>query len=288
MKIILSRKGFDSGSGGCASPILDGNRLLSLPIPDSSFSSTTYNDVSSTGSAGHIVEDLTCGRIRGEHMAHLDPDIDVDTMPRMEGWRPTFGQTGAAQAHLVSNEVGVGDLFLFFGWFRDVSLLSGKWTFQRGGRSVHAIFGWLQVGDVLSLRNGDATDWIDHPWIEGHPHLNRGPDENNVVYVASRELVLPGLGKTGLSGGGVVRELTERTTLTSPNAKFKSQWLLPSWFYDVDKPSLSYHTSPSRWLSLGEHVLLNSVARGQEFILDCADRPQASRWVLDILHSSDC
>ena len=33
MKIILSRKGFDSGSGGCPSPILPDGRLISLPIP---------------------------------------------------------------------------------------------------------------------------------------------------------------------------------------------------------------------------------------------------------------
>ena len=33
MKLILSRKGFDSANGGCPSPILDG-RLCSLPIPD--------------------------------------------------------------------------------------------------------------------------------------------------------------------------------------------------------------------------------------------------------------
>lgn len=33
MKIILSRKGFDSVAGGCASPIINGKTLLSLPIP---------------------------------------------------------------------------------------------------------------------------------------------------------------------------------------------------------------------------------------------------------------
>jgi len=34
MKIILSRKGFDSKNGGIASPILPDGALLSLPIPD--------------------------------------------------------------------------------------------------------------------------------------------------------------------------------------------------------------------------------------------------------------
>ncbi|MBO4456467.1 MAG: hypothetical protein J5802_01965 [Butyrivibrio sp.] len=33
MKIILSRKGFDSTNGGCASPIMPDGTLLSMPIP---------------------------------------------------------------------------------------------------------------------------------------------------------------------------------------------------------------------------------------------------------------
>jgi len=33
MKVALSRKGFDSGYGGCPSPILPDGTILSLPIP---------------------------------------------------------------------------------------------------------------------------------------------------------------------------------------------------------------------------------------------------------------
>ncbi len=38
LKVILSRKGFDSSYGGCPSPILPDGTLLSLPIPDMNFS----------------------------------------------------------------------------------------------------------------------------------------------------------------------------------------------------------------------------------------------------------
>ena len=34
MKLILSRKGFDSSSGGQANPIMPDGTVLSLPIPD--------------------------------------------------------------------------------------------------------------------------------------------------------------------------------------------------------------------------------------------------------------
>ena len=33
MKLVLSRKGFDSSAGGIPSPILPDGRLISLPIP---------------------------------------------------------------------------------------------------------------------------------------------------------------------------------------------------------------------------------------------------------------
>ena len=33
MKIILSRKGFDSANGGAASPLFDDGSAVSLPIP---------------------------------------------------------------------------------------------------------------------------------------------------------------------------------------------------------------------------------------------------------------
>lgn len=50
MKIILSRKGFDSSNGGIPSPILPDGTLLSIPIPGKfdnlSFDDLNYNGVS--------------------------------------------------------------------------------------------------------------------------------------------------------------------------------------------------------------------------------------------------
>ena len=44
MKLILSRKGFDSQSGGCPSPIFPDGTLYSLPIPDDQ-SEVTYGNL---------------------------------------------------------------------------------------------------------------------------------------------------------------------------------------------------------------------------------------------------
>ena len=44
MKVIISRKGFDSSAGKMASPILPDGRVISLPIP-TSHDKTTWADI---------------------------------------------------------------------------------------------------------------------------------------------------------------------------------------------------------------------------------------------------
>ena len=52
-------------------------------------------------------------------------------MHRPPDWRPAFGQVGAAQKHLEQQGVSVGDVFLFFGWFRDVIRnTDGRWKYN--------------------------------------------------------------------------------------------------------------------------------------------------------------
>jgi hypothetical protein len=106
-KIILSRKGFDSESGGCASPIFEDNSFLSLPIPEPS-ARLRFSDISGRQSIGKIVHDLTTGKkaLTGSDRVHLDPDLSRDSLPRKSGWRPLYGQSLNAQTHLDNNGVG--------------------------------------------------------------------------------------------------------------------------------------------------------------------------------------
>ncbi len=94
MKIILSRKGFDTTSGGCPSPILPDGTLLSLPIPDEE--DIKYSDLQYNGfSYDRILTGLNPGAVYSG--CHLDPDIreGVRIVP-VDNWRPAFGQTGSA------------------------------------------------------------------------------------------------------------------------------------------------------------------------------------------------
>src|SRR5215467_4151797 len=100
MRIILSRKGFDSGSGGCPSPIFPDRSMFSLPIPYPR-SPVTFDDLVWSGRAiGPLVERLTKGKVRRTDFAHLDPDLRPKLRPRPDGWRPALGQLGSAQSHL--------------------------------------------------------------------------------------------------------------------------------------------------------------------------------------------
>jgi hypothetical protein len=271
LKIILSRKGFDASAGGVPSPILPDGTMLPLPIPGEG--QTTYADLSVAGrSLARVVEDLTKGRLRGGDTCHLDPDLERSMLPREPAWRPVFGQRGAAAVHLMQQGIGPGDLFLFFGWFREVELVDGKHRYLRGACDLHVLFGWLQVGKVV--RPADEVP----PWARYHPHFQFDYGPHNVVFLASRRLSIFA-GELRLPGAGVFPRFYERLCLTAPY-RTRSWWRLPAWFYPAGgKPPLTYHEDPSRWRPRGDWVYLRSAARGQEFVLHADRYPQALSWL---------
>ena len=278
MKIILSRKGFDSTLGGCASPIFEDGSILSLPIPHC-FASTpvpdpalrvNYCDVHSNKAIGKIVEGLTATLkkpVRATDATHLDPDLREESLPRKTGWRPLFGQADAAQRHLDKFGVGAGDIFLFFGWFKEVVERDGQFRFKRGARDLHLIFGWLEVGEVWRL---GKEDFPTPDWAEMHPHIvsNYGP--TNTVYVAKET-------RNGYSAGAF-RWFKKELVLTAPE-RSRSFWRLPTWFrFRKEVATLSYHSNPARWRLDADCSYLQTVGRGQEFILDTNAYPQAEEW----------
>ena len=113
MKVILSRKGFDSQYGGMPSPILPDGTLLSLPIPSKTDMETKYRDLYYGNSSYYdIIHTLRPNnKIEEEYNCHLDPDIRGAIKDRLTGWKPTFRQEKTALRHLQKQGVGIGDLF---------------------------------------------------------------------------------------------------------------------------------------------------------------------------------
>ena len=280
MRLILSRKGFDSANGGCPSPIL-GERLCSLPIPDAG-SPTSYGKLSAFNGSriSQIVEDLTHCRINQHDGAHLDPDLRRDSIARTAGWRPIFGQAAAAQSHLKNQKVGRGDLFLFFGCFRRAEKVGGSFRFVGSAPILHVIFGWLQIERVIPARDGLASEI---PWAAEHPHL-AVPEryKNNMLYFASNRLSSIGL---NTRGAGSFDRIRPELILTATDSNC-SKWRLPRWFDPGGRPALSYHSKAARWTDCGTSMRLQSVGRGQEFVLDVEQYPEAREWLRSIFRAA--
>ena len=208
-------------------------------------------------------------------VAHLDPDLDPHARKRKPGWLPMFGQANAAEAHLRTAGVGAGDLFLFFGWFRQTELVAGKLRYVASAPDLHVLFGWLQVG-----AHHPHPGWRVLPaWAHDHPHCKPtaygGKDS---VYLATRDLRLPGL-RARIAGGGVFKRFSPGLRLTAADARLRSQWVLPRWFRPSGVPRLTYHANPARWTKGTEHVRLRVVGRGQEFVLQRAPAAGVAQWV---------
>jgi Nucleotide modification associated domain 3 len=275
MKIIFSRKGFDSTSGGCPSPIFPDGTILSLVIPDKA-SPIQYADIRGTEllSMGEAVSQLA--GIPATHRAHLDPDLSEHSVRRDRGWRPIFGQVDAAEGHLRRQGVDKGDLFLFFGLFRAVEKSSSGWKFVRGSKPIHILFGWLQVADRIPVLLWPASE----AWALYHPHFHGGRGLNNSIYVGAERLTVKSGQQLAIEGAGVFSRFESNLRLTAPDSDRLGRWLLPKWFHPESRGScLSYHGDVNRWVKTEQGVLLDTVSRGQEFVLDCDHYPEAVEWV---------
>jgi hypothetical protein len=159
--------------------------------------------------------------------------------------------------------VGVGDLFLFYGWFRHTHLVNGRLRFVPGNTGFHAIFGYLEVGEVLATnQNKPLPDWLlDHP----HAQPSRMAKATNTIYVAA-----DGLSKLPQRPGAGVFRFNKSLVLTSPGAS-RSRWNLdPSVFRHV---TITYHTDTA-W----RDGYFQSYPRAQEYVV------HADRGVTDWAH----
>lgn len=286
MRLILSRKGFDSGYGGYPSPILPDGRPVSLPIPDRDgipYSALRVND---DLSFSDLMRQLGISRIRAGRngrleldgaRAHLDPDVAPGAIDRLPGWLPCFGQVGGPQGHLRNQGVGPGDLFLFFGWFRRTVETPGGLRYDKS-EGFQALWGYLEVGKVLSVAaTPDPPDWAAYHQHFASRDRPRFAKPSNTVYVATPRLSwaaeLPGAGTFGS-----FRPVHRLTCAAGP----ASLWDLPEAFHPSRTAApLTFHGSPARWAVQGSRVLLDAAKQGQEFVV--AATPGIRRWVADLL-----
>ena len=232
---------------------------------------------------GDIVYDITDGRVLPTDTAHVDPDLNIVCLERMPGWCPLFGQAGAAQGHLMNQNVTVGDIFIFFGWFQKSELVDGKLRFRTQSKGVHAIYGWLQIEETIPVGClDDVSNWAIY-----HPHFQRAqPFKNDTIYVGKQCLTLPRIGTTSLPGAAIFKYFSSNLQLTKDQCN-RSVWELPSWFFPKNEHfPLTYHSNRDRWNREKDKAMLKTVGRGQEFVMDTTIYPEAITWFHDLVYSN--
>ena len=286
MKVILSRKGFDSTYGGYPSPILPDNKMISFPIPypndNDSYGNLRHDDLSKYY---EIMRELNKNiwqgnkkyRLSKDTKCHLDPDIYNHIKKRDKGWKPMFGQVDQAQKHLLNQGVQVNDLFLFFGWFKKTEYDNdGKLSFVRGAQDFHAIFGYLQIDKVLEIKKEELKkDFKKYPnWMRDHSHIKSKTllsKDTNSIYIAREKLSwgnsIPGAGTFDF----------DKTLVLTKDGFSRSKWDLPDFFRDLE---ISYH-SPASWKDGG---YFKSADIGQEFVIE--DNEAVEGWVKKLIEKN--
>jgi hypothetical protein len=283
MKVILSRKGFDSTAGGYPSPILDARELISFPIPENMDKvMPDYYNLHKIRYADHKTsQGITYLELLSQLLppnnqnlnlegkpyplnkayCHYDPQIfNPSTHSETPKYKGLFGQTGSALGHLVKENIGAGDLFLFFGWFRDTKRRpDGTYEYVRG-TDKHVIWGWLEVERVIDVKR----DKVQDSCLRKHPHFSLKRDENKVFVSKDKLSFLP-----DLPGAGVF-QYHEKLVLTKKGMS-RTKWDLPAYF----KGKISYHSEASF-----KKDYFQSANRGQEFVVDADDKIMG--WVKDL------
>ncbi|OLS24701.1 MAG: hypothetical protein HeimC2_21820 [Candidatus Heimdallarchaeota archaeon LC_2] len=280
MKVILSRKGFDTYNGGYASPILPDDTLMSLPIP-SDRDKIQYSDLKFDNDHSYFerMKEIDPRRKSNKKYisfnertkCHLDPDIYRYVKLRRKGWMPLFGPSGKAYTELTKEGVSVGDLFLFYGWFKRTIEKDGILEFAPKAQDLHVIFGYLQVGEIYQVANRLS----DNPtWMRYHPHVENIDRRKNrsIVYVASKFVMWD----DDITGSGVF-SCNENVILTKKGYP-RSRWLLPEFFRKV---RIYPHTS-SAWREEG---YFQSTSPGQEFVIE--DNDKVENWAKSLINRND-
>ena len=275
-RIVLSRKGSDAAWGGRSS-LRVGTELISLPIPESSSRAAAAEATGVGVRYGELPEHPSVGALHrhlrnmaDDRYVHLDPDLRPELRSAAGRAKATrneriFGQVGAAERHLRNQEVGPGDLFLFFGWFREAEQRGDLW--KRVGPEEHCVWGWLQIGESHLVTDRATAE--EMPWAAHHPHVAHWAryGANNRVYRARERLSFA----PELPGAGVFRwhpglTLTQRCA----GAVTRREWCLPGL---VRRTGLTYNQLDGpRCPATRTRVHLSSAVIGQEFVMP-AQRP---------------
>ena len=271
-KIILSRKGFDSSAGCSASPIFEDGTIFSIPIPQRH--KKDRNVIAQEKLT--LLANVQKGKYSGaDALKKVNSKLDSKVTfchhdPLLTDGIGLFGQTGKVQTELSRHNVSIGDLFLFFGWFKDYSLPAKP--------NVHQIFGWLQIDEIISgtaaIREYCASRNVSHV----HANIDY---PNNTLYVGSKLLSMDENSQS-VAGFGEFDKTRPELCLTE-SGKTRSNWQMPlEYFNEHQNPEL--FSNRLKWNGNNDNTL-QCKGYGQEFVIDVEKNPTAKDWALNLIYS---
>ena len=280
MRVILSRKGFDSGTGGWPSIILPelDNKMISFPIPDPD-DNLKYSDIQALEngkSLYDIMKDLkrtpklTLNKEKidftDETCCHFDPDIYDYSIERENGWRGILGQIDQAQTVLKNNNVEEGDLFIFFGLYRNAVIKEdGTVRYDSKEKDKHTMFGYLQIDKILHPKYDKVPEQF-----RNHPHIVKQEDfcnDTNTIYIAKDVCTFD----KNIKGYGMFK-YAEELDLTKKGMS-KSRWDLPEIFRGLD---ITYHKDTA-W----KDGYFQSTYRFQEAVIQ--ESEEVEKWAQNLV-----
>lgn len=260
-KLILSRKGFDSSAGGRPSFIY-GDRLITLPIPGDARCGISYDQLRFDDKVS-LKQVMSEVEISDYQHCHLDLDLHYWTHPkRHKQWKAAFGQAEQQEARLQKGKVGVGDIFLFYGWYKQIRSRSGRFEYIKNSRNLHVIYGYMVVDEVFDL--GDPK--LEVPTLlDYHPHVvNRSRyGRKNRIYCGA---------DTGIFQ-------YHKDLVLTRDGESRSRWELPGFFENE-----AFGGKAERRILPNGNVALDFVGRNNQELLITSSEP-VLEWANKLMRS---
>ena len=276
MKVIFSKKGLDSSNSG--KPInLNSNGIMPfIPIPclqkEVEYAKVNVNK-------NQTMQDL-CENLSGKTLylsvdqkqkkimldkntyCHLDPQL-VNYF-NVDNFVGSLGQVDSAEKHLENQKIKVGDLFLFYGWYK------------QNGLEKRVLFGYMQIGEIIrtyGLKNQERVDLeTKYPILKNQPHWNTEfylNNETNTIYIAREKCSFD----SRISGFGLFNYSNE-LVLTKNNQTKKTLWQIPA----LAGCELSWNSG--RCFDENGELLVSPI--GQEFVVK-TETQNVEDWTINLI-----
>ncbi len=258
MKVILSRKGFEPTHGGIPSPIMPDGTLLLLPKPVEegtiSYHELSYKNLSYYDILTSLDKDLKepLNKARCHSSCYISPQNHT---PPLE-WYPAYFHNGLLESHLSKQKVSVGDIFLFYGWFRQTEYDSTHTLrFVPDAPEQNIIFAYFQIGAIIK----DISFFSKQYNWQLHTFIDKSNSIPNTIYLPTKKLSY-----NNHQPGCDVLSYSSKLILTKPGFNY-NQWQLPDFLCAPDV-TITYHNNRNNGFISGKDYFIAS-AISEEFVI---------------------